>query len=424
MQLCIFEDTSYANLEPLILSRPVFDLVCGMNTLKEKILRAYPKINYSLLCRNYIAPVLKLQNPNIDINNIKDKECLFINGSIIAPANINKIFPFKYDGNIVFKNKDKIIAAYISGNLLNQIKENLNRPLTPELFDGIDVKHAEIKFVTYLWDLINFNGEEIKNDFNFLSATLKDKKITGKINKGAFLIERKNILINEGAEIKQGAVIDASKGPVIIGKNSNVSYNSVIEGPVYIGEKSQIKSGANIHDSVSICSMCKIGGEVEDSIFLPFANKQHDGFIGHSYIGSWVNLGAGTNCSDLKNNYGNVKAYSNGKLLNSGSQFLGLLMGDHSKSAINTMFNTGTNVGFSSNVFGVGFPEKFIPSFSWGGGRTSTIYQLEEAINVAKKVMLRRNIQMTEEEINLFTYIFKLTEDERRLKGITAEEQN
>jgi UDP-N-acetylglucosamine diphosphorylase/glucosamine-1-phosphate N-acetyltransferase len=424
MQLCIFEDTSFVNLEPLIFSRPVFNLVCGMNTLKEKILRAYPKINYSLLCRDYIAPVLKLQNPNIDINYIKDNECLFINGSVIAPANINKIFPFKFDGNKVFKNEDKVIAAYLSGKLLEKIKENLNSPLSPELFDGIYVEHIEIKFVSYLWDLINSNGEEIKNDFNFFSTKLKGAKITGKVSQGAFLVGRKNIIINEGAEIKPGAVIDSSKGPVLIGKNAIVSYNAVIEGPAYIGENSQIKNGANIHDNVSICSMCKIGGEVEDSIFLPFANKQHDGFIGHSYIGSWVNLGAGTNCSNLKNNYGNVKTFANGKLLNSSSQFLGLFMGDHSKSAINTMFNTGTNVGFSSNVFGAGFPKKFIPSFSWGGSGSLNTYQLEKAMDVAKKVMLRRNMQMTPEEENLFIHIFNLTENERRKAGITAGQQN
>lgn len=417
MQLCIFEDTDCMNFEPLAYSRPVFDLVCGINTLKEKILRDFPKIKYNLLCRSYIAPVVKQQNPGVNVNLLSDDSYLFINGSVISSNELRKKIPLKNKNDIVYKSGDKVIAAFITGETYSKIKTLITGTLDGSVFDGMPVKELKIKHASYIWDLINANGEGIKNDFNYISAENKGKKkLTGKLCEGVHLVARKNIIIESGAEIKHGAVIDASGGPVYIAKNSVVYHNAVIIGPAFIGPNSQVKSGAYIHDNVSICGTCKIGGEVEDTVFLPFSNKQHSGFIGHAYIGSWVNLGADTNCSDLKNNYGMITAYVNGKSVNTGSQFLGLIMGDHSKSAINTMFNTGTNVGFSSNIFSSGFPEKFIPSFSWTGDNNSQVYKLNKALDTAKKVMGRRNKQMSEEEEKLFTYIFEMTKDERRIR--------
>jgi UDP-N-acetylglucosamine diphosphorylase/glucosamine-1-phosphate N-acetyltransferase len=160
--------------------------------------------------------------------------------------------------------------------------------------------------------------------------------------------------------------------------------------------------------------MCKVGGEVEGSIIHSFSNKQHDGFLGHAYLGMWVNLGADTNNSDLKNNYGNVKVYVNGAMVDSGSMFVGLTMGDHAKSGINTMFNTGTVVGVSSNVFGSDFPKKYVPSFAWGGADGMTVYDVDRSIEVARRVMARRKVAMTEEDAQLLREVFRRTEDERR----------
>ena len=417
MQLCIFEDSNCLNFEPIVYSRPVYDLICGINTLRQKILRSYPKVKYTLHCRPYIAPVVKLHNPGVVVNSFEDTAYLFINGSVIAPVGMKKIIPLKHEEDVVYMNGNRVIAAYVSGNNLQKLKSKLNKPIDNLFFSGLPVKQVKINYASYLWDLINLNGEEIKNDFCYLQQNLKDKKIIGKVHTGAYILGKKNIIIEKDAVIKPGAVIDATQGPVYIGKNSVVYPNAVIEGPVFIGKNSQIKSGANIHNNVSICDTCRIGGEVEDSIFLAYSNKQHDGFIGHAYIGSWVNLGAGTNCSNLKNNYGNVRAYVNGSLVNSGSQFLGLIMGDHSKSAINTMFNTGTNAGFFSNIFGAGFPDIFIPSFSWGGSQQMTTYEAGKAIDVAKIVMARRNKQMHTIEENLIKTIFELTKAERRKRG-------
>ena len=416
MQVCIFEGINYERLEPLSFSRPAYDLVCGISTLREKILRSYPDVKYSLHCRSYLTSLLRIQNPGIEVNNIEDNECLFISGNIIAPSNLSQIIPIKDEGDKIYFSDDTFIAARVSGKNLKEIKNHLHELLSEGIFNGLPVEKVEIKNIDYVWDLINNNGNELLNDFKYLTSDKKDK-MGGKIFEGTHLIEKENIVIGEGAEIKSGAVLDASAGPIFIDKNAVVFPNAVVEGPVYLGEKAQIKSCARIFENVSIGKVSKVGGEVEDSIILPYSNKQHSGFIGHAYLGSWVNLGADTNCSDLKNNYGTVKAYVNGEVVNSGSQFLGVIMGDHSKTAINTMFNTGTTVGFSCNIFGAGFPGKYIPSFSWGGSDAVTTYDIERSIETAKRVMERRNKDMHEPEEKLFRKIFDLTKKERRKRG-------
>lgn len=418
MQLCIFEGIDYERLEPLIFYRPVYDLVCGMSTLREKILRAYPNTKYSLHCRPYLTQFVKANNPGIDVNKIDDDSCLFINGNILANCNISKLIPLNDNSDKVYLNGDNLVAARISGERLKALKNNLHELLSQSNFSELPNENVEVDNINYMWDLINNNGKEMLADFEFFSSNIKaENRIQGKIFDGVHLIEKDNIIILNGAEIKPGAVLDASKGPIYIDQYATVFPNAVVEGPVYLGESAQIKSCARIYENVSIGKISKVGGEVEDSIILPYSNKQHSGFLGHAYLGSWVNLGADTNCSDLKNNYGNVKVYVNGEIVNSGSQFMGLIMGDHSKTAINTMFNTGTSVGFSCNIFGAGFPGKYIPSFSWGGSDAITTYDLERSIETAKRVMTRRNKIMHDVEEKLFRKVFDITKKERRKRG-------
>ncbi len=418
MQLCIFEGIDYERLEPLIFYRPVYDLVCGMSTLREKILRAYPNTKYSLHCRPYLTQFVKANNPGIDVNKIEDDSCLFINGNILANCNISKLIPLNDNSDKVYLNGDNLVAARVSGERLKALKNNLHELLSQSNFSELPVENVEVENINYMWDLINNNGKEMLADFEFFSSNIKaENRIQGKIFEGVHLIENDNIIILNGAEIKPGAVLDASKGPIYIDQYATVFPNAVVEGPVYLGESAQIKSCARIYENVSIGKISKVGGEVEDSIILPYSNKQHSGFLGHAYLGSWVNLGADTNCSDLKNNYGNVKVYVNGEIVNSGSQFMGLIMGDHSKTAINTMFNTGTSVGFSCNIFGAGFPGKYIPSFSWGGSDAITTYDLERSIETAKRVMTRRNKIMHDVEEKLFRKVFDITKKERRKRG-------
>lgn len=421
MQICIFEDKKASSFLPLTYSRPIFDLICGYSPLKDKIFRVFRSQKKSVYCRSFLTDVYKRYNPELIINFFADNECLFINGRVIADDKLTKLFSKKRNENIVYVSGDNVIAAFLSGSRLNSFKNNLNDSIDIENFEGVTAEQVEVKSVNYIWDLINLNGKELVKEFEIhfnRKKKKKQKRISGKVFNGANLINKKEIIIEKGAVVKPGVVIDASNGPVYIDKNAEIFPNAVIEGPAYIGESAKIKSGAAIYEDTSIGKICKIGGEVECSVIMPYSNKQHAGFLGHAYLGSWINLGADTNNSDLKNNYSTVKAYVNGKMIDSGSQFLGLTMGDHSKSAINTMFNTGTVVGFSCNIFGTGFPDKFVPSFIWGGTHESKVYDVEKSVNTAKIVMKRRNIAMSEEEEKLFREIFEQTENERK-KSVT-----
>jgi UDP-N-acetylglucosamine diphosphorylase/glucosamine-1-phosphate N-acetyltransferase len=414
--ICLFEDQHYDRLLPLVYFRPVYDLRCGILTLREKLNFYFQNVQLSLHCRNYLHDLLKQQNPDLLVNEVKDSSCLFINGRVIVDSGFAKEVETSKD--IIFQKNNIILAAKLSNQNLEAVKKQLNRFISFSELSGIEIKEIDAKVIDYPWDLISNNGEQISIDFANLTSNYSGNKIKGKIYNGAHLLNENDILIDEGASIKPGVVLDAEGGPIYIGKDAKIFPNAVIEGPAFIGNKTAIKIGAKIYENTSIGEVCKVGGEVEGSIIHSFSNKQHDGFLGHSYLGMWVNLGADTNNSDLKNNYGNVKVMINGEQIDSGSMFVGLTIGDHSKSGINTMFNTGTVVGVSSNVYGAGFPKKYIPSFTWGGTDSMIGYEINKAIEVAKKVMARRKIKLTDIESNVFKHIFSLTEKERNKFGV------
>jgi UDP-N-acetylglucosamine diphosphorylase/glucosamine-1-phosphate N-acetyltransferase len=417
MQLCIFEDEKYINFEPLIYSRPVYELVCGISTLREKILRSFPKYKVSLHCRNYLQPVLQQQFPNVPVNRIEENECLFVNGRILSDKNLLKLFSAKTD--TMFLSGDTIAAVKLSGEKLEVFSKNIPDHFRTENFSELPVQQVNTEFASFTWDLIYANGREIERDFSYLTGKGRavKKGIKRNIHDGVYLINKKQIFIGNGVEIKPGCVVDASEGPVYIDDEAFLYPNVTIIGPAYIGKKTKIKIGATIYENVSIGKVCKLGGEVEDMIMMPYSNKQHAGFIGHAFIGSWVNLGADTNNSDLKNNYSTIKVFVNGNQIDTGKQFLGLIMGDHSKTAINTMFNTGTVAGFSCNIFGSGFPSKEIPSFSWGGNEGFITYDVEKSIQTATRVLKRRNNDMSEADRELFRKIFNMTKESRTKKG-------
>ena len=418
MQICIFEDEHYLNFEPLIYSRPVFDLVCGMVTLREKILRAFPGEKVVLKCRSYLATFVKEDKKKLRVNEFEDDDCLFINGNVVEPAKLKKLLSFKSKGEKVFLSNGVIVAARITKDKLKKLSLDKTEIINTQLFTKLPSEEVEIPCVKYLWDLIYLNGKEIRDDFDFYTKIGVGKSLAEKKKySGVSFINRKKIFTSRGVEIKPGVVLDASTGPIYLDKNVTILSNAVIQGPVYIGENSQIKAGATVYPNVSIGKVCKIGGEVEDSIILPFTNKQHPGFLGHSYLGSWINIGADTNCSDLQNNYGTIKVQVNGRHIDSGKQFVGLMMGDHSKTAINSMFNTGTVVGFSCNVYGAGFPPKYIPSFSWGGSESIREYKFSKAVETAKAVFNRREREFTASDEKLFDHIFNLTSEERIRRG-------
>jgi UDP-N-acetylglucosamine diphosphorylase/glucosamine-1-phosphate N-acetyltransferase len=418
MNICIFEDEKYRKLLPLVYFRPVYELRCGINLLKDKIIRSFSNPNVILHARDYLTDVLKRDYPNYYVSELPPNanQVLFVNGRVLADPHFAD--KFKYNGkDIAYVKGDDIVAFWASGENLEKFKNKFGTPLTKSDFENYEKVEISAKLINYPWDIINNNGEQIVIDFNILTDGKARRE--GKIYEGVHLLNEHFIHIEEGAKIKPGVVLDAENGPIYIGKNVKILPNAVIEGPAYVGDGSLIKVSAKIYENTSIGPVCKVGGEVEASIIHAFSNKQHEGFIGHSYLGTWVNIGADTNNSDLKNDYSNVKVYVDGELIDSGSMFVGLIMGDHSKSGINLMFNTGTVVGVSCNIYGSGLPPKFVPSFSWGGAQDGFVtYRIDKAIEVARRVMARRNVQLTEIDEKLFRKIFELTEEERVKAGV------
>ncbi len=408
MHICIFEDKQTDNFYPLTLSHPVYDLLCGMKTLKEKILRYFPEAPYTLFCREYIAETVRVNNPRVQVNQLEDDNYLFINGRVLLNEDFYNVL-HKNTNEKIFIQDDMLAAARISSETIRKIKSGIKNTIDISTFEGISTEKVEADTINYIWDLIGLNGRQLKQDFNYLTDPGISEE--ARLFRGVHLINKDDIFIGADTIVKPGVVLDASDGPVYIGKQVKIDANSVIEGPVSIGDKSYVKSCAIIKENVSIGKVCKAGGEIEDSIIMSYSNKQHSGFLGHAYLGSWVNIGADTNCSDLKNNYGAIKVNQNGKHIDTGLQFLGLIMGDHSKTAINTMFNTGTIAGFSCNIFGSGFPDKFIPSFTWGGAEKTETYDVGKSIETARIVMKRRDINMTAEDVKLFNTIFNLTNE-------------
>jgi len=410
--LCIFEDVKYKKLLPLVWLKPVYELRCGMRSLMDKIILNYKNLTIELFCRDYLKDVVK-ERYNYNVNaEIKDN-ALFINGRILMDKPISIEGPeeigINKENDIVYirvkkENAKLINSEFILDCDLEKIKKT---------FKNIKIIETNYTLINYSWDLVHYNPEQIKNEFVKLANA---GEIQGNIYERVVIIDKKNIFIGKNSKIKPGVIIDNEEGPVYIDENVLIEPNAVVQGPTYVGKGSIIRLGAKIREGTSIGDVCRIGGEVEESIIHGYSNKQHDGFLGHAYIGMWCNLGASTNNSDLKNNYGNVKVYVEGKLIDSGSMFVGLTMADHSKSGIGTTFNTGTVVGVSSNIFGEGYPPKFIPSFSWGGAKGFVTYRLDDALEVVSKVMARRKKSLTKSEEKLLKKVFELTTTERAVK--------
>jgi UDP-N-acetylglucosamine diphosphorylase/glucosamine-1-phosphate N-acetyltransferase len=247
------------------------------------------------------------------------------------------------------------------------------------------------------------NEEVLIQDFDLLTNNRKSQKIS-KTNK--LIGDSKFIFIEEGAII-EGAILNTTTGPIYIGHNAEIMEGSLIRGPFALCDNSTLKLGTKVYGASTIGPHCKIGGEISNVIFQSFSNKGHDGFIGNSVIGEWCNLGAGTNSSNLKNNYGEISSYSYEKLaeVETKQQFMGLFMGDHSKSAINTLFNTASVVGVSVTVFGADFPPKFIPSFSWGFSQPFVEFKFEKAIEAANNMMERRSLSLSEVDVKILNYL-------------------
>jgi len=411
--VCLFEDEKSINLNPLVFVRPVYKLRTGILTIRNKYQNMHPELKFMFHTLYFLANYYSNKNPNYLVNQAPDSDdrICFINSRVIPRKDFFDLV-LNTDTDKIFVNKDNYaIAANIKGN---SIPSGLfeNDYLNLDVFNSTGIEKIDVELFEYPWELVNINGSEIEKDFKLLTSE-EPNKIQGRIYDGVYLINEENIFISPTAVIKPGVVLDAEHGSIYIDDGVEIFPNAVIEGPCYIGKNSKIKIGAKIYENTSIGPVCKVGGEVEESIIHSYSNKQHDGFLGHSYLGQWVNLGADTNNSDLKNNYGNIKATINDIQIDTGLTFVGLIMGDHSKTGINTMFNTGTVVGLGCNIYGSNFPPKYIPSFSWGGSESLVTYNFDKFIQVAKIVMQRRNIELSTAEIEVLRYVFDVTKEER-----------
>jgi len=288
---------------------------------------------------------------------------------------------------------------------------------TTESQETIDFEHyeqiefeSEVLQIKNTWDLFSFNDIALKSDFELIT----EGRISQPIPEGVRYINKENIFIEEGAEILF-SVLNASNGPIYIGKDALVMEGSLIRGPFALGERSVVKMGAKIYGATTIGPFCTVGGEINNSILSGYSNKGHDGFLGNSVLGEWCNIGADTNNSNLKNNYSEVRLwnYETENFAKTGLQFCGLIMGDHSKCGINTMFNTGTVIGVSANIYGSNFPRNFIPSFSWGGAAGFSTYQMDKVTETATLVMKRREVEFDSKEQRILEHIFEITKKYR-----------
>ncbi|MCK4349589.1 MAG: hypothetical protein KAX13_01955, partial [Candidatus Krumholzibacteria bacterium] len=276
----------------------------------------------------------------------------------------------------------------------------------------VEIAETGAKLLSYYWQLIEENSNCIRDDFE--KNPLRGSSPDSALFKGVDLIKEEDIVIGAEVEVRSGTVLDASEGPIVIDDGASIEPNAIINGPCYVGKRSIIRGGAKIGHGTSIGIECRIGGEVEESIVSPYTNKQHEGFLGHSYIGSWVNIGAGSCNSDLKNNYSPVKAWCVGRMKDTGRTFLGVIIADHSKIAINTDLNTGTVIGFNANILMSCFPPKFVPSFTWELEPELVEFELDRALKTARVMMDRRNVTCSDKMAELFRTIHRFCKQSGR----------
>jgi UDP-N-acetylglucosamine diphosphorylase/glucosamine-1-phosphate N-acetyltransferase len=406
MQIVVFEDTRVLELKPLVNLKPVYGLYTGFRSLQEKfeyLTRGNVKLTYHL--RRYLAPFFAEQHPECLVNRLEERDVLLVNGRVVCDeAAARAISEGAFDSGKAYMQGETLLFARVDSSLLL----TADGGLMPDLFDTsrlADELVAEtvtgFRVIDNLWDVIAFHPDELLRD----AETLELGHIEGDVHPSVAIINRSNIYVGPGAVIRAGAVLDAEEGFVAVGSGAIVESQAVLMQNVFLAPWSRVKIGAKLYSNVAVGTASRVGGEIEDALIEPFVNKQHDGFLGHSYISSWCNLGAGTNTSDLKNNYGRVKVLRNGQLQMTGLQFLGLMMGEHSKSSINSMFNTGTIVGTGSNIFGSGFPPREVPSFSWGGIDGIVPYDVEKAVETARRVMERRQVVMSRAYEAMFRFV-------------------
>ncbi len=392
----LLEDEVATTLEPLSLTRPVWELRCGLRTLRQKIQAFFPGAEFAFLSRQHLRGVTEgvLSSQPDDY-----PEGIWINGSLLPAEGFAPVAQIQtgeawVQGNRVVAFRGKPPKTWIPGTQM---------PLTG--FQIIEAPFAG-KLIRYTWELVQAMNGEIEQEGQLLRPLGEFQSLPHPF---AAIFDQQRIFIGANCQIDPFVVLEARSGAIVIDDGVHIGASSVIEGPAYLGPKSQVKPLTFIRGSC-LGEENRVGGEISVSIIQGYSNKQHGGFLGHSYIGSWCNLGSGTETSNLKNNYSSVKVQvgpSPKNLVDSGELFVGLTMGDHSKSAIGTVFNTGTVVGVACSIFGAGFPPRYIPSFHWGGAEKLTPYHFKGSLQIAAAVMARRGVPLTAEDTEVLRWVFE-----------------
>ena len=390
MNYILFDGTVRNALLPFTFTRPVADILVGILTIREKW-ENYLGTTTTTVTEEYLTE----KYPMVEM-----EQNVMINASFLPnPVLVEMIQNLNPNEAIILD--EEIIAFYTTDT-----QEEIN-------FDEYELIDFEGDFlrIENTWDIFSKNDAAIREDFDFITEDRTSQPIPKSVN----VISPENIFIEEGAKLEY-VTLNASTGPIYIGKNAEIMEGSVIRGPFALCESGRVKLATKVYGATTVGPHSVIGGEVNNSVLFGYSNKGHDGFLGNSVLGEWCNIGADSNNSNLKNNYEEVRlwSYETEGFTKTGLQFCGLMMGDHSKCGINTMFNTGTVIGVSTNIFGAGFPRNFVPSFSWGGAAGFSTYLTSKAFQTAKIVMARRNVEFSEEDAKILEYVFQETKKFRK----------
>lgn len=394
------EPETRLQLKPFTFIRPIAWIRVGILTIAEKWQKYLSTSGISALTEGYLQGKYPLKTEN---------DNLLINSAVYpSPELIQEIMALTPQEALV---KDQqVIACRLA-------PQNISYPIDKQLFTSLKEAASQVMRLTNLTDIFSHNGQQIREDFEIITRGRISQPIE---DKHTIAYNPENIFLEEGVKLR-ACILNAENGPIYIGKNVQIHEGAIVKGALAICEDAEIRLGAKLRGDTTIGPGCKVGGEVSNSVFFGHSNKAHEGFLGNSVIGEWCNLGADTNTSNMKNNYNFVKIwnYAQKSFVDTGKQFCGLMMGDHSKSGINTMFNTGTVVGVNVNIFGGNFPPKFIPSFSWGGQENFVEYELSKALQVAERMVERRNLEFDEEDKKIMHEVYK-----RKLPFIVQKENS
>ena len=389
MNYILFDGTVRNALLPFTYTRPVADIRVGILTIREKW-EKYLGVTTTTITEDYLEE--KFPMVEMDTN-------IMLNASFLPNSNLVALVKNLKENEAIFKDEE-VVAFYT----LNT-QENVD-------FGTYDIKpyKDEILQIKNTWDIFSLNEKALIEDYKLLTEGRKSEPIPRTVN----CIHKENIFLEEGVDISF-ATLNASTGPIYIGKDAIIMEGSLVRGPFALCHDSILKMGTKIYGATTIGPLSKVGGEVNNTVFFGYSSKAHEGYLGNAVIGEWCNLGADTNNSNLKNNYAEVKlwSYETERFAKTGLQFCGLMMGDHSKCGINTMFNTGTIIGVSANIFGGNFPRNFIPSFSWGGSGGFSTYVMNKVNEVATVVMKRKHVDYDDQEKKILQHIFDETEKYR-----------